>query len=203
MKVKKGDKMKNKKRDTKSIDDRPMNVVLFIARNKDNKHFEHHSERRHAFITKEPMDSGYLMQKFNQFVQEGLSGEVSRFYYSVNDRDEEAVYKELLRFLIDNPDFNLCTLNSKLARFAAMNTCAKTKRWMFDFDIDDSESVNKFCKDIKKSDGTLIVKSYKTPNGYAVVVNHGFDTRELMKTWPENVTLKRDDLLCYTWSTKL
>lgn len=194
--------MKNKKWSTKSVDDRPMNVVLFVARNKDNKHFEHHSERRYAFVTKEPMDSGYLMQKFNQFVQEGLSGEVSRFYYSVNDRNEKAVHKELLRFLIDNPDFNLCALNSKLAGFAAMNTCAETKRWMFDFDIDDSEAVNKFCEDIKKSDGTLIVKSYKTPNGYAIVVNHGFDTRELMKTWPENVTLKRDDLLCYTWSTK-
>ena len=45
------------------------------------------------------------------------------------------------------------------------------------------------------------IKTYKTPNGYAVVVDQRFDTRELLEKW-SNVELKRDDLLCYAWGKK-
>ena len=39
-------------------------------------------------------------------------------------------------------------------------------------------------------------KSFDTPNGFHIVVPHGFDTRELMENWKDyDVTLKKDELL--------
>ena len=197
--------MKNSKWNTKSIDERPLHVVLFVSRNKDNHDIKDYKERRQSFITKEPINSQKLIHQFLDFANEGLEGETSRMYYSVNERNEEKIHKDLLHFLIDEPDFNLCSIQSKLAGIAAMNTNAKTKHWMFDFDIDDSQKVFDFCTDIKRIDPTCIVNHSKTPHGYAVVVNHGFDTRTLFEKWDEdkdNITLKRDDLLCYHWITK-
>ena len=64
-------------------------------------------------------------------------------------------------------------------------------KWLFDFDIDSPLTVLQFYNDLPVN-GTI----YKTPNGYAVVVEHGFDTRELMKKWENyDITLKRDELL--------
>lgn len=39
----------------------------------------------------------------------------------------------------------------------------------------------------------------QTPNGYGVVVDQRFDTRELLAKWT-NVELKRDDLVCVEWA---
>lgn len=40
------------------------------------------------------------------------------------------------------------------------------------------------------------IEKHKTPNGYAIVVEHGFDTRELMEKWKGyDITLKKDELL--------
>jgi len=195
--------MKNNKWNTKSTDNRDMYVVLFVARNKDNKHIADFKERRRSFITKDELFSDKLMDMFNGFVNEGQSGELCRLYYSVNARDEDKTYKELLHFLIDTPDFNLCSINSKLAGIAAINSNAKTKRWMFDFDIDDETKVNEFVEDIVKIDSTVGVTVHKTPHGYAVITSRGFDTRELYKKWDQHeVGLKRDDLLCAHWATK-
>ena len=46
------------------------------------------------------------------------------------------------------------------------------------------------------------VFSHKTVNGNAVVVSRGFDTRDLVSYWndPEEVSLKRDAKLLWTWA---
>lgn len=37
---------------------------------------------------------------------------------------------------------------------------------------------------------------HKTPHGYAIIVPHGFDTRDLFEKWEAyDITLKKDDLL--------
>lgn len=195
--------MKNNKWNTKSTDDRDMHVVLFVSRNKDNKDLPDFTERRMSFVTKDALNSDKLAIKFKHFVDEGQKGEVCRLYYSVNSRDEDKVYKDLLHFLIDTPDFNLCSINSKLAGIAAVNSNAKTKRWMFDFDIDDDTKAEEFITDIKTIDAEIEVIKHKTPHGYAIITSRGFDTRTLYTKWnPEDVTLKRDDLLCAKWVTK-
>lgn len=194
--------MKNKKWNIVNKDENPMHVVLFVSRNKDNKHIENHKERRKAFITKDPMNSDYLHEKFKIFVNQGQPGETSRMYYSVNSRNEQLVYEELLHFLIANKDFNLCSLKSKLAGLAAKKENALSKKWMFDFDINDYDKVLEFCKDITNIDNNIETTIYKTPNGYAIITSRGFDTRTLLNKWNTDVTLKRDDLLCYMWATK-
>ena len=52
-------------------------------------------------------------------------------------------------------------------------------------------------KDAKRP--TMNVEVHKTPNGYGVVVDQRFDTRELLAKWT-NVELKRDDLVCVEWA---
>lgn len=190
---------KNFKWDIESFNEKPIYVVLFVARNKDNNHIENFKERRKSFITHEPFNSEILNEKFKDFANKGVCGEISRMYYSVNERDGEKIYRTLLHFLINNPYFNLCSIQSKLAGIAADKANAKSKHWMFDFDIDDVNKVSDFVNDIKKIDDTLNPKIYKTPHGYAIVTEHGFDIRTLFEKWNKDVTLKRDDLLCIKW----
>ena len=115
--------------------------------------------------------------------------------------------------------FNLATLPQRVAALAALKENAydsKHLNWLFDFDPiegrDLEEILNEFVSDIQKHHlatqtkkgevrPEMEVKTYKTPNGYAVVVNQRFDTRELLEKW-SNVELKRDDLLCYSWGKK-
>ena len=47
------------------------------------------------------------------------------------------------------------------------------------------------------------IQAYKTPHGYAIVVPHGFDTRELIEKWKDyDITLKRDKSLFLDMITK-
>ena len=112
--------------------------------------------------------------------------------------------KSLTHFLIDNPDFNLEAISAKVAGIAAKSENALTHKWMFDFDNDDPHLAYEFMEDIKIIDETTKPQSYKTRNGYAIVVEHGFDTRKLMEKWKEKVEveLKRDDLLLVDWKIK-
>lgn len=198
---------KNFKWRVESFNDAPIYVVLFVSRNKDNKDVKGFKERRHSFITRLPSWSEELTRQFETFVNSGVNGEMSRMYYSVNARDAEKIYKELLIFLVSNPEFNLCSIQPKLAGIAAKKECASEKRWFFDFDIDSEEKVEEFKQDILALATTpetpINVIVHKTPNGYAVITDRGFDTRPLYEKWgQEVVSLKRDDLLCYKWLRK-
>jgi len=195
--------MKNNKWSVESFNSKPIHVVLFVSRNKDNKDIEGFAERRLSFITHKTPDE--LLADFEYFVEQGVTGELSRMYYSVNSRNPQKIYQELLHFLIDNPDFNLCSINPKLAGIAAKKECALEKKWMFDFDSTNKDLLYEFLYDFVKVTKNTDVKLdpvRETPHGYAIVCDHGFDTRELMEKWGNIVTLKRDDLLCYTWQKK-
>lgn len=194
--------------------DNDIHVVLFTSRNKDNKHVKNFKERRISFISsKSPKE---LMSEFDIFVNNGVVGEMSRFYISVNPRDNEKVQKALIHYLIDN-EIKVTKISSLLASIAAkVENKHKTngKNWLFDFDQIENENIEEklldFIDDIieefhntktKKERPEPIIISHKTPNGYAVVVNNGFDTRKLLQKWT-NVTLKKDDLLCFAWLKK-
>ena len=83
---------------------------------------------------------------------------------------------------------------------------------MFDFDEKNEDLANNFINDIEhivtsgKINSNIVlpaykgiqinIEKYKTPNGFAIIVEHGFDTRELMEKWKDyDVTLKKDALL--------
>ena len=65
------------------------------------------------------------------------------------------------------------------------------------------EKVNEFIEDIHFFSGIENHELYKTPNGYAVVVPHRFDTRELMEKWKDyDITLHKDRLIFLGMITK-
>ncbi|GAA5395212.1 hypothetical protein SuUB81_10030 [Streptococcus uberis] len=167
-----------------------LRVVLFTSRNKDNKNVIGFVERTKAFLTTKTVEE--LKDEFKLFVEKGCLEETSRFYISVNERNNSKVQKALIHYLLDN-EINMASIPSKVASIASKKENSLTNKWLFDFD-DDKEKINAFVADVK----TLYIAEpevYETPNGYAVIVEHGFDTRELLKKW-DKVELKRDAMLC-------
>ena len=180
-----------------TYDDKPIRVCLMVARNKDNKDIENFEERRRAFLTTK--DKYELRNEFASFIHEGEDKEFCRLYLSVNARDTQKIYKEFLHFLIDEPNFNLTHVQGKLAGIGAKKECALEKKWMFDFDCTDEDKLDEFMDNIALTNNDVDITACKTPHGWAVIVSHGFDTRELIEKWGDIVTLKRDDLLCVDW----
>lgn len=191
-----------------------LNVVLFVSRNKDNKHLETFKERKVSFVTTKDFEE--IKSQFQVFVNDGQVGEFSRMYVSVNPRSNSKIFKALQHLMLDQ-EFDLSTLPQKVASLAAKveNAYGDKQHWLFDFDPvegqDTEKLVYKFIEDLlvahdmtqtKKGQKRppISVTLHKTPNGYAVIVNQRFDTRGLLQDYP-NVELKRDALLCYTWGT--
>ena len=185
--------MKNYKWNTEKFSG-DVSVVLFTSRNKDNKDVEGFKQRRKAFVTTEPLGDKTL-KEFQHFVDDGVDGEISRMYYSVNTRDAAKVNNLLVHYLIDNPNLNPAALAGKVAAIAAQKKCASSKHWMFDFDCSDVAKVEEFKQDILAIDPTVHIIVTPTYNNFAVVVDHGFDTRKLMEKRGGVVGLKKDDLL--------
>ena len=182
-------------------------VYMFRSRNKDNKEIKGFKERCKTIVAyRENEDK--VRESFEKFAAEGLLGEKTRLYRSVNSRNEEKVREELIiRLLRDKP--NITELNRVLASVAQQVENRDESKWLFDFDCDDILLMNLFVKDIKEmskvywdeENTELAIKSveveaYKTPHGYAIITSNGFDTRELMEKWKDyDITLKRDELL--------
>lgn len=190
-----------------------LNVVLFVSRNKDNKHLETFKERKVSFVTTKDFEE--IKSQFQVFVNEGQVGEFSRMYVSVNLRSNSKTFKALQPMMLDQ-EFDLSTLPQKVASLAAKveNVYGDKQNWLFDFDPIEGQDVEvlltKFVADLHIAHETTQTKKgqkrppisvtlHKTPNGYAVIVNQRFDTRQLLQQYP-NVELKRDAMLCYDWS---
>ena len=186
-------------------------TILFVSRNKDNRDVENFNQRKKSFVsTKKPED---LLKEFEVFVNEGVENEFSRFYVSINSRSNSKTFKALQHKMLDE-EFNLATMLQRIAAIASKTENAYEKnKWLFDFDpienVDLEESLESFIEDVyqayNETDNRkepLEVIKHKTPNGYAVITTQRFDTRKLMEKWKDNVELKRDDLLCYSWKTK-
>ena len=171
------------------------------------------TERRNAFTTTKELEQ--LHHQFQAFVAQGKPGEMCRMYVSVNPRSNAKTFKALQHKLLDD-EFNLSSLPQRVAALAAKKENAydsKHLKWLFDFDPvdgkDTEELLQEFLADVQyyhentqtKNDAkrpTMNVEVHKTPNGYGVVVDQRFDTRELLSKWT-NVELKRDDLVCVEW----
>lgn len=183
-------------------------IVLFISRNKDNKEVEGFKQRSYSFLTNKKYSSVEdrldLLKDFNNFVDKGVLGETSRWYMSINERDSKKVNNKLIHYLIDHPEMNPASIPPKSVSLAHSVECAVTKKWLFDFDNENYQKLVEFKKDIQKiiNDDKCEITHYKTVNGYAVVVSHGFDTRELLSKWNEEETIvevKRDGMLLLDW----
>lgn len=171
-------------------------VYLIRSRNKDNKDVLNFKERAKTILEyKENEDK--VVEEFHKFAADGVPGEQTRLYRSVNSRNEEKIMKEhIIRLLRDKP--SMTKLNHTLASVAQQVENRDESKWLFDFDVDDESLMYDFVHDviilsrIPLSD----IQAYKTPHGYAIVVPHGFDTRELMEEWKDyDISIHKDRLL--------
>lgn len=186
-------------------------TVLFISRNKDNKDVKGFKQRSQVFLTSEytsVQEETNLFKDFNNFVDKGVLGETSRWYMSINERDSKKVNNKLIHYLIDHPEMNPASIPAKSVGLAQSIECAITKKWLFDFDNDDYEKLVEFKEDIRKAINVdkWEVIHYETMNGYAVVVPHGFDTRDLLSKWNKEETIvevKRDGMLLLDWERRV
>lgn len=175
-------------------------TILFKSRNKDNKHLEGFKERSKSFLSDKPVEE--LVIKFKQFAKEGVEGEFSRFYRSVNSRDIKKANTKLVHYLIDNPEFPPHKLQTKLVSLASEKNCAVENKWLFDYDFDEGAgTIQDFVQDMVVQVDESKIRILPTTSGYAVTIEQGFDTRELLKKW-ENVSLHRDGQLLWDYTTK-
>lgn len=189
--------------------------VLFMSRNKDNKDVKGFKPRTQSFLISNfnEIYEHRFHQKFLNFRDEGVLGELSRCYISFNLRDASKARKGLLIDLIEDDNVSLTHIESRIVSIAMKAGMNKTKRWLFDVDTLDDDKANAFLKDLESygykrvnmhnffmSDGSeLLYYQHSTINGYAVLVNRGFDTREILKGREDWIGLKRDTLLLIDW----
>ena len=171
-------------------------VYLMRSRNKDNKDIPNFKERAKTILEyKENEDK--VIDAFKSFAAKGVPGEQTRLYRSVNSRNEEKIREEfIIRLLRDKP--SMTQLNRTLASVAQQVQNRDESKWLFDFDVDDDNLVIKFIWDVRCYSYIPVryIEKHKTPHGYAIIVPHGFDTRELMEKWKDyDITLKKDELL--------
>ena len=194
---------------TKDIDTNICKVALFISRNKDNKDIENFKQRRFSFLISENRHdyNEYLGEEFARFVNKGVVSETSRFYMSVNTRDLDKVKKRLIHDLIDD-ESNRMLINPLpyIAGIAALKENALSKHWLFDIDTKDKSIVNAFIKLIPND--VMVLEQIETPNGYHIIVDHGFDTRTILGNNPcdslfPQIELKRDDMKFVDIKTKM
>lgn len=176
-------------------------VYLIRSRNKDNKNVKGFKERTKTILEYKENEAR-VMEAFRDFAAKGVPGEATRLYRSVNSRNEEKVREELtIRLLRDKP--SVTKLNNTLASVASKANNRDESKWLFDFDVDDEEKVEDFIDDIYFYSELDNHELHKTPHGYAIIVPHDFDTRELMEKWKDyDITLKRDDMLFLDMITK-
>lgn len=183
-------------------------VYLFCSRNKDNKEVPNFKERRKAVFCNDGMKARVM---FERFKEEGVAGEFCRCYESVNARDEAKAKKALVCRLVMDDNVTLDKVESLAVSLAMKPENAAEKKWLFDFDCDDCNLAQEFCNDVKKFVEPVAVNLFRSPNGYSVVVKHGFDTRELLEKWNKllqkqnpnwTVELKRDAMLPVRWGKK-
>lgn len=147
-------------------------IVLFVARNKDNKHIKDFKGSSNQFLV---TDVSNVSEKFEEFISKQLDSVLCRCYISVNKRNGNLVQKQLISYLALN-DADLSKIARKTTSIAMLPQCAISKKWLFDFDYESEEQVLEFVQDIKDINNTLEVEYKKTVHGYAVVTSHSFDT---------------------------
>jgi hypothetical protein len=195
--------------------------VLFISRNKDNKDVQNFKPRRMAFTINdfEKIYERKFQNEFLAFRDSGVQGEFVRAYITVNSRDVDKTRKALICAMVNDEDVSLSHIQAKVCALSMEKGMNATKRWMFDVDTKDYEFVKQFIHELEedygflkadtlddfmKSDPTIEGMYFKqvSPNGYAILVNKGFDTRNILKDREDVVTLKRDDMIIIDWDRK-
>lgn len=121
-------------------------VYLIRSRNKDNKDVPNFKERAKTIVEyKENEDR--VIKEFHRFAADGVPGEQTRLYRSVNSMNEEKIREELIiRLLRDKP--SVTKLNRTLASVAQQVENRDESKWLFDFNVDDESLMYDFVHDV-------------------------------------------------------
>lgn len=180
-------------------------VVLFRSRNKDNQNIDGFHERFECMLTRREPTDIKIRRRFDDFVASGLPGERSRMYVSVNARDNRKTMKALTTMLVDSAfntdsnigDVDMASLEQMAVSIAARPENAAEHKWLLDIDTRILDILRIIIEYLDELDAELIESINATPNGYHVIVHHGFDTRELKALAAYHhieLDIKRDDL---------
>lgn len=102
-------------------ENKPLKSILFVSRNKDNKHLPDFKERRYVRLTTKTAEE--LKKDFDNWSKQGREGEFCRFYMKINARDREMAKKKLIQELIFNDNFDLVSAEAKIAGIANKKEC--------------------------------------------------------------------------------
>ena len=75
-------------------------VYVFASRNKDNKDLENFKQRTLSFVSDKPLEE--VVKEFDLFVEQGVEGEMSRLYRSLNPRRNKETLVGLVQNLVEN-----------------------------------------------------------------------------------------------------
>lgn len=115
-------------------------VYVFASRNKDNKDLENFKQRTQSFVSDKPLDQ--VKQEFDLFAEQGLEGEMSRLYMSLNPRRNKETLVALVQNLVEKLSTDFPMTSHKLSNLLvseASKAPAKTNKWLFDFDYDSEQ----------------------------------------------------------------
>lgn len=166
-------------------------VIMFKSRNKDNQGLLDFKERTRAFLVNEDYDENKVREKFNDFIAHGVKGETCRWYITINTRNPEVIKKHLIAELALNDELDIAKIENKVISIAQRPECAATKHWMFDVDVEDENIKWQIINELRLR--ATVIEINPTPHGCHVIVERGFDTREIIEKWKDYVTLHRDD----------
>lgn len=192
---------------SENMPNKPVYGVYFASRNKDNQDVPNFQERRKVFLTTRSVDE--LMPEFKHFVAQGQPGEFSRFYYSVNSRKNKNSLRDLQQYILDalfdDEILSIAAIQTKAAQVAMKPKNRETRKVLLDFDEDESK-LDEFIQDVisastKYGGEPVEIEVHKTPNGHAIIAEHGFDSKEFCQKWGKD-TVKKDALLCVYWERK-
>lgn len=183
----------------------PIYTVFFSSRNKDNTNLKNFTPRTRTFLSKYANHTKFdpkIAHQFDEFVKQGIDGELARWYVSINPADPVKVNNSLIHYLIDHPTATPIQVQNKLISFANKPRNLAMHRWLLDCDTSDHARYLEILHWLK-SHNIPIKECKPTKSGYAIVTEHGFDTREFLEEFPEIENKKESDLLItYAQNTK-
>lgn len=165
---------------------------MFISMEKDNEDVENFHDRCKLVLEYEENEDN-VHDSYLKFVSNGVVGEKTRLYRSVNARDEERMRDELMiKLLRDNP--SMANMESVMMSVAKSDFCRAEYKWLINIDSNDESIIGGIC--VNLSEMGVPHEVTKTPNGYAIVCEHGFNPIDFKEKWKGvDFTINKDAFL--------
>lgn len=181
-------------------------TVRFVSRNKDNAGIEGFRQRCEQHVAKLDVESldtladaacAKFGRMFDHFVADGVDGETSRMYVTLNCADSDRCLNELAIVILQDRIVDVTHVDTVLAAIVARSDMALTKRWLFDADCDagtarvfaecvDERLAARYGKDSPNAKCSI----RRSKSNFAIVTNARFDTRGIHDSFPD-IELKR------------